>query len=58
MNDFIYSLRNQSRKDFDLIVVNDGYSNKNIQSLYPDLNIVELEFVPQFLKIENMVSII
>lgn len=44
VNDFIYSLRNQSRKDFDLIVVNDGYSNKNIQSLYPDLNIVELEF--------------
>lgn len=43
IDDFIFSLRKQSCKDFDLIVVNDAYSQDNIQSLYPDLNIFELK---------------
>jgi len=41
--DFFDSLSNQTRKDFELIVLNDGYTNfDKIKKHYIDLNIIEL----------------
>ena len=43
--DFFNSLNNQTHDNFDVVVVNDGYSNFNeIKLKYGKLNIVELEY--------------
>ena len=43
--DFFNSLNNQTHDNFDMVVVNDGYSNFNeIKLKYGKLNIVELEY--------------
>lgn len=42
IKDFFDSLINQSRKDFDLIIVNDRWKSKGLTNRYPDLHIVEL----------------
>jgi len=42
VKEFFDSLINQSRKDFDLIIVNDGWKSKGLTTHYPDLHIVEL----------------
>ena len=43
--DFFNSLNNQTHDNFDVVVVNDGYSNFNeIKLKYSKLNIVELEY--------------
>ena len=43
VNEFIESVRNQSYKEFDLIIVNDGYKDKDLSLIYQDLKIIELE---------------
>jgi glycosyltransferase involved in cell wall biosynthesis len=43
--DFFSSLENQTYKDFDIIVVNDGYKDfEAIRKLYQKLNIIELKY--------------
>ncbi|MDA9319338.1 glycosyltransferase [Candidatus Thioglobus sp.] len=45
LSDFFDSLLRQTYKDFDIVVVNDGYENfKKITNSYSELNIIELEF--------------
>lgn len=40
--EFFDSVMNQTRRDFDLIIVNDGWDSKGLTSQYQDLHIVEL----------------
>lgn len=42
VDEFFNSVSNQTYKDFDLIIVNDGYKDENLSTLYPSLKIVEL----------------
>lgn len=42
LDEFITSVRNQSYKNFDLLVVNDNCKDLNLASSYHDLNIIEL----------------
>ncbi len=43
LDDFFFSLSNQTVKKFDLIVLNDGYGSiEKFHSKYPELNIIEL----------------
>ena len=43
--DFFNSLKKQTYKEFDIIVVNDGYENfKELESKYSELNIIELKY--------------
>ncbi len=44
IDDFINSLRIQTYRDFDLLIINDGYSTTPIHVLYPDLNVLELDY--------------
>jgi hypothetical protein len=45
LSDFFGSLLKQTSKDFDIVVVNDGYENfKKITNTYTELNIIELVF--------------
>lgn len=44
LNDFLSSLREQTYKDFDLVIINDGFENEEYKRLFSDLNIVELRF--------------
>jgi hypothetical protein len=44
IDDFFHSLISQTDSDFDLIILNDGYSELNaLKAKYSDLNIIELE---------------
>lgn len=43
VDDFFKSIKHQTRTDFDLIIVNDGYKDKSLQNLCPEISIVELE---------------
>lgn len=44
LDDFFASLQNQTYKEFDIIVLNDGYGNlKSIKEKYPFLKIIELK---------------
>ena len=43
VDEFIESVSNQTYRDFDLIIVNDGYKDTNLQSHYPKINIIEIK---------------
>lgn len=43
VDEFIMSIKHQTLKCFDLIIVNDGYKDKNLQLLYPEISIIELD---------------
>lgn len=43
VDDFFESVKNQSYKEFDLIIVNDGYKCKKFSSIYQELRIFEIE---------------
>lgn len=42
IGEFFDSVLDQTYKDFDLIIVNDGYKDKKLSSLCPNLSVVEL----------------
>ena len=43
VDDFVESVTNQTYKEFDLLIVNDGYTQSNLQTQYPQLHIIEIE---------------
>lgn len=43
VDDFFESIKHQTRTDFDLVIVNDGYKDTGLQDLYPWISIIELE---------------
>ena len=43
VDEFIESVTNQTYKEFDLLIVNDGYTQSNLQTQYPQLHIIEIE---------------
>lgn len=43
VEEFFMSIKQQTQQNFDLIIVNDGYKDKNLQVLYPEVSIIELD---------------
>ena len=44
LKDFLSSLKEQSYKEFDLIIVNDGFEVGEFENLLCNLNVVEIKF--------------
>ena len=43
VDEFIESVTNQTYKEFDLLIVNDGCTQSNLETQYPQLHIIEIE---------------
>lgn len=43
VDDFVESVSNQTYKDFDLLIVNDGYKDRDLQNIYTQLSIIEIQ---------------
>ncbi|MCY6330695.1 glycosyltransferase family A protein [Bacteroides fragilis] len=50
LKDFLSSLKEQSYKEFDLIIVNDGFEVGEFKNLLCNLNVVEIKFSSTFSK--------